>query len=378
VARGTKTEYKPGYWRLRVYVGDDPATGRPVQRSRNVRGGVGVAERELSRFIAELERGEVSAAPAVRQTVGELLDAWLDLVGPQRSPTSVRGYRDKVNRWKRAVGAVPVAKLTARDLDLVYARWLAEGLSPTTVRHCHRVLAVALKQAQRWGQVQRCVTDLATPPAPVLREVGDLDPAAWQAVILDLLQREPVTAMAVLLAGVTGARRGELCGLRWTDIDWDRRLVVIARSIRHDLDKRRLVVAPTKTGQVRRLSLDARTLELLAGYHAQAEGWAAEAGTELADDGFVLSRDPSGRSPLKPDTITAGFTRSTRRVGVTLRFHDLRHMSASLLIAGGTDVRTVANRLGHADASTTLRIYAHAFEAQDRRAAEVMGALLPG
>ncbi len=293
----------------------------------------------------------------------------------------MRGYRDKVNRWKRAVGAVPVAKLTARDLDAVYAGWLAEGLSPTTVRHCcHRVLAVALKQAQRRGQVQRCATDLATPPAAVVREVDDLDPVAWQAVILDLREREPVTAMAVLLAGVTGARRGELCGLRWSDIDGDRRMLVIARSIRHDVDKRQLVVSPTKTGRVRRLSLDDHTLELLAGYRNQAEGWAADAdaGTVLADDGYVLSLDPSGASPLEPDTITAGFTRSTRRVGAKLRFHDLRHMSASLLIAGGTDVRTVANRLGHADASTTLRIYAHAFEAQDRRAAELMGELLPG
>ena len=377
MARGTKTEYKPGYWRLRVYVGDDPSTGKPIQRSRNVRGGVRVAERELSKFIAELERGEASTGPALRQTVGELLDTWLEFITPQRSPTSIRGYRDKVNRWKRAIGAMPVSKLTPKDLDLLYARWLAEGLSPTTVRHLHRVLAVALKQAQRWGQVQRCVTDLATPPAAVLREVGDLDPAVWQAVILDLKEREPVTAMAVLLAGITGARRGELCGLRWTDIHWDRRMLVIARSIRHDVDKRQLVVAPTKTGRVRRLSLDARTLELLAVYRRRAAGWAADAGTELSDDGFVLTLDPSGVSPLKPDTITAGFTRATRRVGAKLRFHDLRHMSASLLIAGGTDVRTVAQRLGHADASTTLRIYAHAFEAQDRQAAEVLGALLP-
>jgi len=123
VARGTKSEYQPGYGRLRVYVGDDPATGRPIQRSRNGRGGGRVAERELDRFIAELARGEVSSEPAVRQTVGELLDSWLAFVAPRRSPPSVRGFRDEVNRWKRAIGAVPVARLTARDLDLVYAQY---------------------------------------------------------------------------------------------------------------------------------------------------------------------------------------------------------------------------------------------------------------
>lgn len=188
----------PGCRRLRRCVSNVPATGEPIQRFRNVRGGVRVAENELNRFIAELERGRASTSAVPRQTVGELLDAWLEFVAPQRSPTSVRGYRDKVNRWKRAIGAVPVSKLTPRDLDLLYARWLAEGLSPKMVRHLHPVLAVALRQAQRWGQVQRCVTDLVSPPAAVVREVGDLDPAAWQAVILDLREREPVTAMAVL------------------------------------------------------------------------------------------------------------------------------------------------------------------------------------
>jgi integrase len=184
--------------------------------------------------------------------------------------------------------------------------------------------------------------------------------------------------MAVLMAGVTGARRGELCGLRWSDIDPARGQLTIARSIRHALDKTELIVATTKTGRARRVSLDARTLELLADYRRQAERWASAASVSIASAGYMLSLDPTGLTPLKPDTVTAGFGRAARRVGAHLRFHDLRHMSASLLIGAGTDVLTVASRLGHADPSTTLRIYAHAFEARDRQAAEVMGALLPG
>jgi integrase len=222
------------------------------------------------------------------------------------------------------------------------------------------------------------VTDLARPPAAAVKPPPDTDPAIWEAVFLDLKEREPVTAMAVLLAGVTGARRGELCGLRWTDVDPVRRLLMIARSIQHGLDKTTLLVAPTKTGRERRVALDARTLALFADYRQQAEQWAAQARVALAPDGYILTLDPTGCTPLKPDTITAGFARAARRVGARIRFHDLRHMSASLLIGAGTDVRTVAGRLGHADASTTLRIYAHAFEARDRQAAELLGALVPG
>jgi integrase len=375
VARGTKAEIRPGVWRLRVYVGDDPTSGNPRQLSRTVRGGARAADGELARFVTEVVRGEVPMG--ADQTLGDFLDSWLEFIEPHRSPTTIRGYRDKVRRWKSAAGSKRVSKLTAEDLDRTYARWIEDGAAPTTVRHCHRVLAAALRQAQRWGLITRCVTDMARPPAGTHRPAPDFDPSVWRAVMLDLGEREPVTAMAVLLAGVTGARRGELCGLRWSDIDRGRGQWAISRSIRHGLVKTELVVAPTKTGAARRVSLDARTLELLAEYRRQTEEWAVSAGVDVSPDGYILTLDPRGLTPLKPDTVTAGFTRSARRVGVRLRFHDLRHMSASLLIAAGTDVLTVAGRLGHADPSTTLRIYAHAFEARDRQAAEVMGALLP-
>ena len=354
-------------------------TGRPAtpQARRTVRGGARVAERELARLVTEVEAGQVQMGSD--QTLADFLDSWLAFVEPQHSPTTVRGYRDKVRRWKAALGAAKVSKITAQDLDRSYAKWLAAGVSPTTIRHCHRVLATALGQARRWGLMGRCVTDLARPPGGRTdRPPAELDPASWRALVFDLKGREPVTAMAVLLAGVTGARRGELCGLRWSDIDVERGFVTIARSVRHGVDRRQLVVAPTKTGRVRKVSLDGRALEVIERYRAEAQEWAARAGTSLRSDGYLLAPEPSGAEPMKPDTITSGFARAARRVGAKVRFHDLRHMSASLLIGAGTDVRTVAGRLGHADASTTLRIYAHAFEARDRQAAEVLGALLPG
>jgi integrase len=375
VARGTRSEIKPGVWRLRVFVSTDPTTGKPRQLSRTVKGGDRFASQELARFVTEVGGGYVPVGPD--QTLAEFLSSWLEFVEPLRSPTTIRGYRDKVRRWKAALGPVKVSKLTAQDLDRTYARWRAEGSATATICHCHRILAAALKQGQRWGLITRCVTDMARPPAREHRPPPDIEPATWQLVVLDLQEREPVTAMAVLLAGVTGARRGELCGLRWSDIDRSRRMLVIARSIRHGLDKKDLVVASTKAGRVRRVSLDDRTMALLDHYRRHASQWANEAGVSLVSDGYILTLDPTGRTPLKPDTITAGFARAARRVGAQLRFHDLRHMSASLLIGAGTDVRTVASRLGHADASTTLRIYARAFEARDRQAAEVLGALLP-
>jgi integrase len=88
------------------------------------------------------------------------------------------------------------------------------------------------------------VIDLAWPPAAVAKPATEIDPTVWEAVVLDLTEREPISAMAVLLAGVTGARLGELCGLRWTDIDPERRLLTISRSIQHGLDKTTLSTNP--------------------------------------------------------------------------------------------------------------------------------------
>jgi integrase len=174
VARGTKTEIRTGVWRLRALAGYDPATSNPRQLSRTVRGGTRVAERELARFVAEVAAGEVPMG--TDQTLAAFLDAWLAFVEPLRSPTTIRGYRDKVRRWKAALGARKVCKLTAQDIDRTYSHWLEEGAAPQTVQHCHRVLATALKQAQRWGLVTRCVTDLARPPASIHRSPPELGP----------------------------------------------------------------------------------------------------------------------------------------------------------------------------------------------------------
>ena len=91
--------------------------------------------------------------------------------------------------------------------------------------------------------------------------------------------------------------------------------LTIRRSIQHGLDKTTLVVATTKSGRERRVALDARTLTLLADYRREAEQWADQARVDLTSDGYILTLDPTGSTPLKPDTITAGFTRATRRIG---------------------------------------------------------------
>jgi integrase len=377
VARGTIVERSPGHWRLRVFVGRDPATGNPRQVSRTIYGTKRQAEKELARFVTEVEAGQVAADAST--ALGDFLDRWLDQLAPLRSPTTIRGYRTKVKRLKARLGNVTLAKLTPQQLDRAYVDWLTGGLSPTSVHHCHAVLSAALNQAVNWGIVPYAVTDRASPPPLRSYPKRIPTPATIHELVAAAEARgQPVLAAAVALAATTGMRRGELLGLRWNDLDEEAAVLAVARAVKH-ADGAGWVIGKTKTHQERRVSIDPFTLAVLRQHRSRAESWASEAQVAFAPDGYLLTLDPTGGTPLTPDTLTQAFRRLCERVGVEgLTLHTLRHFSASVLVASGRDVRTIAGRLGHADASTTLRVYAHMIQGRDRDAAEFIGQLMGG
>jgi integrase len=368
-------ERSPGVWWLRAYAGRNSA-GKPVQISRTVRGGKRLAQAELAKLVTEVaERGEQVAPLRRVTTVTELLDRWLEYLTPLREPGTIRGYRQHAKAIEAAFGSVPVSKLSAQHLNRAYRTWLGQGRAPRTIRQRHAIMSSALHQAQRWGIVTRAVTDLASPPAIHSHPQVATDPAMVRGLIDAAEESNPVLAAAIALAAVTGARRGELCGLRWSDID-TAGLLHIRRAVKHALDPHELVVGPTKTRSERRVSMDDLAMAVLAAHRARVEHAAEMTGVALGLDAYVLSLDPSGTEPLRPDTLSNSFARLARQQGAKLRFYDLRHFSATQLIGAGVDVRTVAGRLGHADASTTLRVYAHALQQRDQAAAEVLGGLL--
>lgn len=379
--KGTIRERSPGTWQLRVYLGRD-GQGKPIQIGRFFRGGKRQAQAELARLLMEVEHRNASLEGPV--TVAELLERWLEHITPLREPGTVRGHRTCAQAVIAELGRVRLTKLGAQELDRAYARWLATGLAPATVRRYHSVLAAALHQARRWGLITQVVTDLASPPPKRSRPPTVPDPSAVQKLVVAAEEENPMLAMAIVLAAITGARLGELCGLRWSDIDLDSNVLHIRRAVKHGLDKRELVVGPTKTHQDRKVSLDPSALALLASHRQRVEGWASQAGVSLLEDAYVLPGgpawgfDPTGGEPVKPNTVTSAFARLAQRHGVKVRFHDLRHFSATQLIGAGVDIRTVAHRLGHADPSTTLRVYAHALAERDREAAEILGRLVAG
>jgi hypothetical protein len=155
-------------------------------------------------------------------------------------------------------------------------------------------------------------------------------------------------------AATTGARRGELCALRWSNVDLDAGELLIVRNL--IVHGGQLLEKETKTHAARRIALFNDSIALLDEHWRRCVQRAQPCGVTLTPDAYVFSFDPAGRQPMNPESVTHRFGRLAKQLGLRARLHDLRHYAATQLIAGGVDVRTVSGRIGHAGGgATTLR-----------------------
>ena len=363
-----------------VDAGRDPLTGKRRQISRNVRGTRRQAEEVLARLLVEAGRGQHGGAS--NATVAELVDAWFELAKPDLSPSTVQTTRWFVDLYVRErIGRVPLRRLTVAALDRYYADLRDGGgengkpLSPSTVRRVHNIVRRALEQGVRWGWIGSNPAAHASPPKLQRPELEPPSPEDVARLLRAAELDDPDFATFLRLAAATGARRGELCGLRWSAIDLEGAAVLIARSIvRGDGG---LVEKDTKTHQARRIALDDSTVELLAAQRARCEVRAIACDAVLRDEAFVFSYEADGSTPCPPLSVSQQYGRLRDRLGLEgVRLHDLRHYVATRLIAAGVSIRTVSGRLGHANAATTLGVYSHFVEATDQDAAKLLGALL--
>ncbi|MGH9222321.1 MAG: tyrosine-type recombinase/integrase [Acidimicrobiales bacterium] len=363
-------------WELRVYVGRDAVSGRKRWVYKTVRGGKREAQRALTAMVAEADRGALARTSA---TVGELLEEWYSHAAPGFSPKGAHETRGILDRnLLPFVGKVQLSKLGAADLDRFYRRLREKGgrvgrpLAPGTIRRTHGVLHRALVQGVRWGWLATNPASSASPPRVPMPQINPPAPHELARVFALATSSDVDLADYILLAAATGARRSELIALRWSDIDWARGTVTISRGIVSGSSG--LVEKDTKTHASRRVSLDSTTVEALRVHRARADERARVCEFELPPTAFVFSYEVDGSKPWFPDSVSRSFTRLCRQAGLKgVRLHDLRHYVATRLLSAGVDVRTVAGRLGHRNAATTLNVYSHFLAEADRDAANVLG-----
>jgi integrase len=368
--RGGLRERSSGVWEVRAEAGRDPVTGKRRQVSRTVRGTKRAAQKTLNALVAELDQGNSVATDA---TFADVAERWLSISGADLSPTTLRRYHQLLDRHiLPAIGDRPAHKVRTSDLDDLYLGLVnRKGLAPATVRQVHSVIRRAFRQAVRWGWVATNPAANTTPPRVPAASIEPPDVERVVALLKLANERNPAFGAFLHLAVTTGARRGELCALRWERIGWDNRTLTISQAIVEV--KGGIVEKDTKTHSIRRIALDEQTVAVLAEHKTQADQLASEAGCTLTGDGYVFTLDPAGKVPWTPDYATKQFQRFRQQVGLDgTRLHDLRHFAATSLLAAGVPVRTVSGRLGHANAATTLGVYAHFVEASDRMAAETI------
>ena len=184
----------------------------------------------------------------------------------------------------------------------------------------------------------------------------------------------PGHGVLIAIAAITGARRGELAALRWSDVELEAGTIHIRRAIQQV--GKQLTEGPTKTHGERKVNLAAGAVDVLVAYRAQIEDLSESTMISLAADPFVFSPHPSHDRPYVPTSISQMFYKVARRLGMPYHLHQLRHFAATESIAAGHDAVTVGKRLGHAKPSMTLDVYAAALEDPDRAVAETLGALV--
>jgi len=372
---GTMTDRGAGRWRLQAAVDPDPVSGERRRLSRTVHGTRSEAKDALQRMVVDAGGGLYGGG---RATLGDLLDQFL--ASATLGPTTGADWLSVTERHlKPALGGMPLWKLTSRDCDQLYARMKAAGLGQSRVRCAHVVLHRAVAQAVRWGWLVRNPVSNATRP-PVERVtitppgVDDIRAALAAARKADV---ELWCWLSVAIA--SGARRGEVCALRWCDVDLDKRFVRIERSV-SATSSDGVVIKSTKTGKPRVVSLTSQAVDALLERRAEAAGSASGDGRDLDESELIFATDRLGQQPWRPAMVTGRWTRLRKEIGLShVRLHGLRHFVATELLTAGIDLRTVANRLGHARTSTTLDIYWGFVPARDRDAADHLDAVLgPG
>ncbi|MEO5900307.1 MAG: site-specific integrase [Ilumatobacteraceae bacterium] len=360
----TIRQREPGVWEVRVFVGTDER-GRPKQVSRTVRG----SKRDAQRTAAQLTIAPPS--PLAGRTVAEAMDAWLETNTPTWAASTIRDQASRVGLVKRdPIARIEVGRLTVADVDRWHARVRSRGVGEASLRNQHLVLRAGMTQAARWGWVPNNVVALATLGRRKTQPREALSADEVRAAIAAAEARDPEVGLALRLAAVTGARRSELCALRWTDLRQDRLTIDSSIEIVRSGsvgDKRRPTLrdAATKTANRRVVRLDARTIDAFNGLRDARERWGP----------WVLQ---TGERPLNPERLTAWWSLARRDAGLDQRWrlHDLRHWSATEAIGRGHDIRTVAGRLGHANPAMTLRTYAHVLDGADAGVAATLATSL--
>ena len=387
MSRGSIRRRGKQSWELKFETGVDDK-GKRKTLYVTVRARRQDAEKRLTELLREADTGTLVEPSKI--TIAEYLRGWLGHPPKEGepppappagiSPKTAERYREYAeNQIIPHLGTITLQKLRPSKIEQWHGELLKAGstrgkpLAPTTVGHCHRLLHQALKRAAKTEIVSRNVAAVISPPSGKRRKVRIL--AADE--IADTLARfkgHNLYTIAVLDLA-TGLRRGELVGLRLTDLDLDIGTVRVCRSVEQTAAGLRIKEPKTEKGW-RTLTIPANVIAVMKEHRREMLEARLKAGLGKPDADTLVFSEPDG-SILPPNRLSWLWRSAVKHLKAPkVNLHALRHTYASALIAAGLDVITVQHKMGHATATTTLNTYGHLFKKDDRAAVSAIEAVL--
>lgn len=383
-----------GSYQIRVFCGLNSKAQR-IDKSKTWTPAAGMTPKQIEK---ELERQKVLFEQEVKNgndcdgniTFETLSQKWMmDYASQKLAPKTLSSYVYHLRRINKAIGHKKLRDIKPLHLNALYRNLGEKGikrdckgkpikdasLAPKTVLEHHRLISNILSYAVKWQLIEANVANRADPPKLHHQEIHIMDENQIKHM-LSLLGAVPIQyrTMTKLLL-FTGLRRGELMGLEWKDIDLTSGEMQVIRTSQYIGNKTIITKEPKTLAGRRKLTLSRSACEMLREYKRWQNAQRLQLGDEWQDTDRLFTT--WNGTPMYPDTISGWFADFIRKNGFPkVSLHSLRHSNATLMIAEGVDIRTVSQRLGHADTSTTLNVYAHALKSRDIEAAEKLESAL--
>lgn len=334
------------------------------------------AEKAAVLFEEECKAGNVSAE---HKRFADYADYVMTLKERDNEHRTVNRYKELLERINEEIGHIRLDELNCEHLNNFYLKLGKDGankrtggpLNPRTIREYHRLIHAILAQARKEDILSRNVANMATPPKVPKKEAKPAEIDNIKA-LLDAMAESPLKWRCIAhLLIATGARRGEVMGLEWQDIDFKTNKINIRNNLLYTAERGVYVTTP-KSGESRTVSVPTSVMKLLAMYKAEYDELKAQLGSDWYNDMNFCFVGEYGRR-MHPDSITHWLKKFTKKNGLAhVSPHMLRHTQASLLVNQKVDIVTISKRLGHKNPTTTQKIYSHLISNSDESASDIV------
>jgi integrase len=336
----------------------------------------GKTREEVNRKLIAALRDQQAGLPIVgeRLTLAQFLKDWLESTKPALRDRTYETYEIILRlHIMPQLGKHRLARLGPQQVQSLYSDRLLTGLSAQSVRKIHAILHRALRDAVRWNLVARNVADLVTPPRDQRREMKTLDPSQARRLI-EAARGDRLEALYVL-ALTTGMRLGEILALRWVDVDLEGASLQVRGTLNRSSEGLK-IGEPKTSGSRRKVALGESAIEALRRHRLSQTAERLLRGPDWEVRGLVFTNE-IGKPIEATNFRRRSFEPLLEKAGVPpMRFHDLRHTAATLLLGLGVHPKIVSERLGHSRVGITLDLYSHVTPIMQREAAEAMETVL--